>query len=81
MWLLDEALDLTIVLSHDNTIPTWLLNFRDNNGALLSMALMEVDKLAERILANHIRVEDKEEARLILVPQDSLGKLDWPCCP
>jgi len=43
LWLLDEALNLAIILSHNNTIPTWLFNFRDNNGALLSMALMEVD--------------------------------------
>ena len=73
MWLLDESLNLAVVLSNNDTVPAWLFNFRDDNGALLSMALMEVDKLAEGILANNIRVEDKEEARLILVPQDSLG--------
>jgi len=68
--LFNEALDLTILLSNDNTVASRVLDLCHYNGALLAVALVEGDKLLEGILTDDIRVEDKEESRLVVFTQD-----------
>jgi len=65
--LLDKALDLAVLLSNDNTVASWVLHLGHHNGTLLAMASVVFNKLLEWVFADHIRVEDKEETRLIVL--------------
>ena len=59
--LLDKAIDLTVLLSNDDTVACWVLDLGHNDSTLLAMASVVFNELLEWVFADHIGVEDKEE--------------------
>lgn len=76
LWLLDEALNLAIILGHDYTVACRVFDLGHDNSALLAMALVILDELLQWVLTNDIRVENKEEARLVVGSKVGLGELN-----
>lgn len=74
--LLDKAIDERGVarLVNNDTVLGRLLNLGDNNGTFLAMALVELGKILEGEVANHIGVEDKEG--LVILGEGLFGKLE-----
>jgi len=75
--LLDELLDLgSFLVSNDNTILGGVLDGGDHDGTLTTVALVELDHLIKRIVANDVGVEHEEEARRVVSKDEVLGKAD-----
>ena len=74
--LLYEALDLSVLLRDDHTVASGVFHLGHHDRSLLAMASVVLDKLLQWVLANHVRIEDKEEARLIVLTQVRLSELD-----
>ena len=69
--LLHETVNLTVFVRHDHSILGRVRNGLHHDGSFLSVVLMELDQLLERIRARYITIEHKEK---ILVLQVLLGK-------
>ena len=67
-----------IRLVDNDTILAWLFDFRNDDGALVAMILVEGCDLFERVVASNVRVED-EEGRVILA-EGFLSKLQGTSC-
>jgi len=65
--LLDKALNLAVLLCDDNTVARRVLDLGHHNGALLAVTPVVFNELLKRIFADHVRVEDKEETRLVVL--------------
>jgi hypothetical protein len=62
-----------IGLVDNDTVFRRFLDFCDDNGALVAVAAVELEELFEGVVADDIRVEDKE-GRVVLL-EDLLGEL------
>ena len=62
--LLDEALDLACLVILDDAVLARLVNFCDQDGALLAVLFVECDDVRERELADDVAVEDEEVAAI-----------------
>lgn len=73
--LLDEAVDARCVawLVHHHAVLGRLLDLCDDDGALITVCLVEVGELLEGVVADDIGVQD-EEGRVVLA-KDLLGQL------
>lgn len=74
--LLDEAVDArgVVGLVDNDTILGRLLHLGDHNGTLVAVALVELEQLLERIVADDVGVENEEGG--VVLAQDALGKLE-----
>lgn len=52
--LLDKALDLATFLRDDDSVACRVFHLGHHNGSLFAVALVELDELVKRVLANHI---------------------------
>ena len=52
--LLDKALDLTVLLSDDNTVARRVLDLGHHNSALLTVAPVVLNELLKWVFADHI---------------------------
>lgn len=73
--LLDEAVNTRRVvgLVNDDTILGGLLDLGDNDGALVTVCLVEVGQLLKRVLASDIGVQDEEGS--VILEKRLLGQL------
>lgn len=73
--LLDESVDQRAVsrLVDNDTVLGRLLNLGDDNGTLVTVVLVEGQKVLEGEVADNIGVEDEE--RRVVLGEDALGKL------
>ena len=74
--LLDKAVDArgVVGLVDNDTVFRGLLDLCDDNGALIAVAAVELEKLFEGVVADDVRVEDKEGGVVLL--EDLLGELE-----
>lgn len=62
-------------LVDNDTVLGWLLNLGDNNGTLVTVGLVELSKFGKWVIANNIRVKDKEWR--VVLAENGLCKLQW----
>lgn len=74
--LFNEAVDARRVvrLVDNDTILGGLLDLGNHNGTLIAVALVEIQQLLERIVADDVRVENEEGG--VVLGQDALSKLE-----
>lgn len=63
-------------LVHDYTVFGRLLDFRHNDGTLLSVRFMKIGQLLEWVVADHIRI--KYEERRVVLAEDTFCELKRP---
>ncbi len=77
---LDEPINPAIVarLVDDDTIFGWLLDFSNDNGALLAMGLVEFNKLRKGVFADDVGV--KHEEGCVVFSENVFRKLERARC-
>lgn len=77
--LLNKLINLAVVLGNNDSVLGGVLHLGNHDSALLSVCLVVLNQLMQRVFANNVGIEHHEEARLVVCSDVLLSEADGAC--